>query len=101
MEFGISLTLVKPFPVEESLAKIAGAGFKCVELTGGDGPIGQWWRDPVGFKQALDAVGLRARTAHAPGVNNGTPDDAARCASIESSASWFQPGADLGLGRRA
>jgi len=97
MEFGISLALVKPLPVEESLAKIAAAGFKCVELTGGQGPIGLWWQNPNGFRKALDAAGLTARTAHSPGVNNGTPDEAARRASIDETSAIFQPAAEVGV----
>ena len=97
MEYGLALPLVSRLPVDEALAKVSAAGFRQVELPNGDSPLGRWWQDPAGIRRALDAAGLVARTAHAPGVNNGTPDEAARLASVDAASTFFRPAAEAGV----
>ena len=97
MEIGASLILTHHLPVAEGLAKVAAAGFRHVELPNGSSPIGLWWQDPVGIRKSLDAAGITAWTTHAPGTNNGTPDETARRESVEAASSFLQPAAEVGV----
>jgi len=97
MEFGVSLTLAHHLSMTEALARVAAAGFRFVELPNGSSAVGTWWQRPVETRRALDAVGVTAWSTHAPGANNGTPDDAARQASIDAASSFFRPAAEAGV----
>ena len=97
MEIGTSLILTHHLPVAEGLAKVAAAGFRHVELPNGSSPIGLWWQDPVGIRKSLDAAGITAWTTHAPGTNNGTPDETARRESVDAASSFLQPAAEVGV----
>ena len=97
MEIGASLALAHHLPLAEALAKVAAAGFKHVELPNGASAVGTWWQTPDATRTALEAAGLTAWTTHAPGTNNGTPNDAARRESIDAASSFFGPAAEVGV----
>ena len=97
MEFGISLTLAHGLSLADALAKVANAGFKFVELPNGSSEVGTWWQDPDRTRWALDGAEVTAWTTHAPGANNGTPDEAARQASVDAASSFFRPAVEVGV----
>ena len=97
MIYGLTVSFGEGLSVEECLAKIASAGFEQVELACRDTPVGRWWETPAALRRALEAAGIKARTAHAPGANNGCPDEATRLASVDKASSIFRPAAEAGV----
>lgn len=97
MIYGLTVAFGEGLSVEECLAKIASAGFKQVELSCGESPVGRWWETPAALRRALETAGIKARTAHAPGANNGCPDEATRLASVDKASAIFQPAAEAGV----
>lgn len=99
MDYGTSLCIVGELTLQEGLAKVSAAGFKQVELSSWDTPVGVWRHEVELARRLLEAAGLTARSAHVPssGWDCDAPDEATRLASIEAASSIFRPAAELGV----
>jgi len=97
--YGVSSSLLGNLSFEEALARIAGAGFRQVEMGSDEGaPFSSWRVDTEAANRTLAELGVKARSVHVPseGWNLADPDDAARKAKIEIVAGCFAPAVAVG-----
>ena len=94
----MSVSFLGRLPRDEALAKIAAAGFECVELSAGEGHLGDWLTDPAAARRDIKAAGLEPWSVHSPGASFdlAATDEAARAAAIGSAISCFRPAVELG-----
>jgi sugar phosphate isomerase/epimerase len=99
MDFGVSLICMAELSMAEAFAKVKAAGFSRVELSWYDNPVGRWWHDPEGTRDALKRAGLAAPTLHSPqaGWNNDAVDEVVRRASVDAASATFAPAARAGV----
>ena len=96
--YGIATAPVNGVPFDEAIARIAGAGFRQVELWGDEQHLDHWIARPAGMRRALESMGIAAPSVHSPkaGWNNGAADKATRLASVEATATCFRQAAEIG-----
>jgi len=97
--YGTSTCTTYKETAEAAFALIAEAGFREIELSGGDGYFDRWEVKPTAFmRRKVEAAGLVVRTVHAhgPGWALADPSDAVRAAAVDAVTACLVHSAMLG-----
>lgn len=96
--YGISTALLKEYPLEEVIAKIAEAGFKEIEISGDDAHYNAWFQDTTAARKALQRTGITPTSVHSPhaGWHNAASDPLVRQTALETNTACFFQAAEIG-----